>query len=99
MRATDLCFRSPKEPNPPFRLDPQAEELRGRINMFKLSKRWSHGSIYEIANRTAPHVGPGCVNLDIRTRKPSLTIKPAYVEEISGLPEGYFEIVKGVRIL
>jgi hypothetical protein len=99
MRATDLCFRSPKEPNPPFRLDPSSEEFRGRINMFKAAYRWSHGSIYEIANRTAPHVGPGCVNLEIKTKKPCAVIKPSYVEEITGFAESKFEIVNGMRIL
>jgi len=62
MRATQLCFRSPKEVNAPFyhsiELDPN--KITYPKNFQKVS-RFTHGSIYDFPfHATQKRVGPGC---------------------------------------
>ena len=54
MRATNLMFRSPKEPNTPFHLELTTDFYKTKFMKFRTSGRWNHGSIYELAKRTTP---------------------------------------------
>lgn len=101
MRSTDLQYRSPKEPNPPFRLDPTNDEPKSKQSIiFGKGYRWSHGSIYEITRRTESVVGPQSYNNLTKNSKPcGAMIKPSYVEEITGQRDGVFEMINGMRIL
>jgi len=99
MRATDLCYRSPKEPNPPFCQNPH-DEFKKKFKQFRKSTRWCYGSIYEVGTRQSPRVGPSSYKNNNYSPKPcAALIKPLFCEEISQVPESKFEMVGNLRVL
>lgn len=100
MRATNLCYRSPKEPNLPFYESIELDKSRITPKRFERESRFTNGSIYDLPQKaTMPQVGPGSYRAKPGGKPSAVKYRPYFIETDTLHRESQFEIIDGSRVL